>query len=230
LVFLIGCDHCKAQTYAEGSGLDDPQNKTRREFRDVLIKAINDYDPDLIAEEHHPFYLKQHQRRSVVLEVASESRICHRFCDLSPEERMNHGIGFDLPFLDHPQCGNVVQVPDHLGTISDCEWHKHDIAHRFPIREEFWIKQLGNDIHKKVIFVCGALHTSTFSKKLIEREIDMKIIQDEVGCLTTLHGSDKYKALQFVLKNGFPPICVGADPKCFCIGLQKAKTPLFQYR
>jgi peptide methionine sulfoxide reductase MsrA len=81
LVYLIGCDHVAAQTYPEGSELGDPSNKTQREFMRLLIRAVEDHRPFLIAEEYHPEFLKRRRQRSVALEVASEVRVSHRFCD-----------------------------------------------------------------------------------------------------------------------------------------------------
>lgn len=215
MVFLIGCDHCKAQTYAEDSGLDDPQNKTQLEFREVLIKAIEDYDPDLIAEEHHPDLLKAKGRRSVVLDIASEYRICHRFCDPSRSEKLELEIGEGLPHIDP---GAPFDWNSRIGTRYDA--HRHDIAHRWPIREGFWISQLRNDIYKTVIFICGALHICSFKERLESLGAKPHIIADVVGCLPTLKESDEYKALQDVRMNGFPPVTDGSDPRCFC-----TKTP-----
>jgi hypothetical protein len=212
VIYLIGCDHCKAQTYAEGSGLDDPQNKTQREFRRMLIKAIGDYDPDLIAEEHHPDLLKTKGERSVALEVASEYRICHRFCDPSQSERLKLGIGNALPHIDPAASSDWYK---RIGTEYDA--HRHDIAHRWPIREGFWISQLRDDIYKTVVFICGTLHTYTFKERLESSGVKSQVIKDSVGCVPTLGDSDAYKALQDVRVNDFPPVTDRSDSRCFCI-------------
>ena len=87
MVFLIGCDHRAAQTYPESSDLDNPQNRIQREFRLLLIRAIEKHHPSLIAEEYHPEFLKRLRQNSVAVEVASEVNITHRFCDPSLENK-----------------------------------------------------------------------------------------------------------------------------------------------
>jgi hypothetical protein len=68
MVFLIGCNHYKAQTYPDCSELVDPLNRTQSEFKERLIKAIEEFDPTLIAEEHHPEILQKRNLRSIVFE------------------------------------------------------------------------------------------------------------------------------------------------------------------
>jgi hypothetical protein len=124
VVFLIGCDHIAAQTYPEGTDLDDPQNTTQREFRELLVKAIEKHDPQLIGEEYHPEFLKRRKQRSVVIEVASMVNIYHRFCDPGLEDRKKLGISEGPPCVPPGFCyGAMYNYFDH-------EW---------PIREEFWI-------------------------------------------------------------------------------------------
>ena len=157
MIFLIGCDHRAAQTYAEGSGLDDPENNTQKEFKELLIKIIRTFYPELVAEEYDPDILKLQRRRSVAFEVASDLNICHRFCEPSPSDRCKRGIGDDLPFF-----GPCVPGDWYDRIANKQESFRHDVAHRWPIREEFWIEQLGEDIHKSILFLCGAGHRETF--------------------------------------------------------------------
>jgi hypothetical protein len=207
LVFLIGCDHCKAQTYAEDTGLDDPQNKTQREFREVLIKAIKYYDPDLIAEESHSDLLKEAKRRSVALEVASESRICHIFCEPSYSEKLKLGIGYDLTIL-----GNNIFDEWGLKITTTKAAHQHDIGHRWPIREEFWIKQLERNVHKKVLFICGAAHRWTLRRRLESTGIEVIIVRNAKRFGAARMENSHFDAYKDVRRNGFDP-----ETGCFCI-------------
>jgi hypothetical protein len=209
VVYLIVCDHVAAQTYPVGSGLDDPQNATQREFRKLLIKTIENYDPTLIAEEYDPYILKNQGRQSVALEVATERHVCHRFCEPSLSDRRELGIDEDLPFLGPLTLGEWF---DRIET--EQEAFRHDFAHRWPVREEFWIKRLGDDIHKKVLFICGAGHRETLRRRLESRGIKVKIIEKRFGA--SKMRESHFAAYRDVRRNGFPPVTDGSDSRCFC--------------
>ena len=204
MLYLVACDHDKAQTYREGTKLNGPENKTRKEFRELLIKTIEEYDPALIAEEHHPEFLKRNRLKSIALEVASERRICHRFCEPSISERRKLGIDEELPFFSPHTPGDW---SDRIGTIQ--ESYRHDFAHRWPIREEFWIAQLGEDIQKKALFICGAGHRETLRKRLETRGVEVKIIAKRFGA-ARMRESD-FAVYREIRRNGFPPAS-----GCFC--------------
>jgi hypothetical protein len=149
-------------------------------------------------------------------ELHTGTKIKHVFAEPPSAEKHKRGIGLELPFSD--LCPGVVALspPDGFQGLSNYEWHKHDIAHRFPIREDYWITQIGDEIHKSVLFICGALHICTFKERLERKDIRVDVIADSVGCLPMYKNSDAYKALQDVRKNGFPPVLIGTNSQCFC--------------
>jgi hypothetical protein len=204
MIFLVGCDHTAAQTYAEGSRLDDPKNKTQKEFRELLINTIRIYNPDLVAEEYDPSILKWKRRHSVAQEVAAEQHICHRFCEPSPSDRRELGIGDDLPFFGPSVPGNWF---DRIATPQ--ESFRHDIAHRWPIREEFWIVRLGEDINKSILFLRGAGHRETFRRRLEARGIEVRVIVKRFA-VSKMQESD-FDVYKDVRRNGFSP-----EMGCFC--------------
>jgi hypothetical protein len=195
VVFLIGCDHVAAQTYPEGSELDNPRNSTQREFRELLIRAIEKHHPFLIAEEYHPEFLKRRRQRSVAVEVASEVNISHRFCDPSLEDRERLGISDGPPCAPPGWDNREKRMQEYFLS----EW---------PIREEFWISQLGEDIHKNVLFVFGAGHRETLRRRLERRAIEVKILEKRFGVSNIWDGDfPAYRAAYRELRhNGFPPI------------------------
>ena len=197
-VYLIGCDHYDEQTYQLSKG-PDPNHF---EFKRVLYEAVQNHNPDLIAEEFHPELLKSRKRQSIALEAASELRICHRFCDPSRAERRE--LCIDVP----REC---------FEELSDYDWYRHEIAHRTPVRESFWIAQLRGDIRKKVIFICGAMHIFTFKEPLAEMNVKVEVLVDFVSCHPSLTNEEEFRALEDVLKNGFLPVTKDADPRCFCV-------------
>lgn len=169
VVFLIGCNHQKAQTYPDGSELDDPQNRIQSEFRERLIKAVEEFDPILIAEELHSCLLKSESRRSVAQEVALGKRISHRFCDMSTAEKEREGIRYPKDRI----VSEFAQLQEELDHKYYQEWLR--FYRRSPVREEFWIKQLGEDIHMRIIFICGWKHRETFRRRLESKGIEVKI-------------------------------------------------------
>jgi len=192
VVLLIACDHFAAQTFSADTELNDPLNTKRREFRELLLKSIDQFDPTLIAEEHHPEILEKRNRRSIAIEVASETNIRHRFCEPSFKDKEELGI-------NGPQSELVDKGRQATYNYFLREW---------PIREEFWIDQLGEDIHQRVLFVCGAHHRETLRRRLERRKIEVKIIEKRFGA-SKFPKSDfpAYKAAYRELRrNGFMPV------------------------
>ncbi|MGD0890432.1 MAG: hypothetical protein ABR923_02775 [Terracidiphilus sp.] len=166
MVFLIGCDHVSAQTYPEGSKLDDPSNKTQCEFKNLLIIAIEKYRPLLIAEEHHPEFLKKRRQCSIAFEVASEKNICHKFCDPSLDDRERLGIS-DGPPHAPPGWDNHKKMQDYF-------------LHEWPIREEFWISKMVEDVHRRILFIFGAGHRETLRRRFESRAIQTRIVEKKL--------------------------------------------------
>jgi hypothetical protein len=192
VVYLIACDHDKAQTYRDGSELENPQNKTQREFRELLIRNIEKYTPVLIAEEHHSEILQKRKLHSVASDIAWERGIRHRFCEPSFSDKKRLGIE-GLP-----------DVPpwDRQGAM--CGYFQRE----WPIREEFWIRRLGEDTQKSIFFICGAGHRETLRRRLERAGIKVRIIAKRFGA-QRMPASDymAYKvAYKDLRRNGFPPI------------------------
>jgi hypothetical protein len=201
VIYLTGCDHNAAQTYLEESGPDN----TQKRFRELLVKTIEKYKPELIAEEHHPEMLECQKRRSIALEVASELSILHRFCEPSRQKKNELGVGRAMTIPDTI----YFESPEHR----NFECHRHIVAHRWPIREEYWISQLGEDLHKKVVFICGAYHRWTFRKRLESRGIEVRIIEKSFGASKV--PIYQFAAYKDVRRNDFPPAeeCVCTKPQ-----------------
>jgi len=195
VVFLIGCDHIAAQTYPEGSELDNPQNSTQRAFKELLIRTIEKHDPFLIAKEYHPEFLKRRGRRSVAFKVALETNISHTFCDPSLVDRERLGISDGPPFAPPGWDNREKRMQEYFL----CEW---------PIREEFWISQLGEDIHKNVLIVLGAGHRETLRRRLERRAIEVRTLDKKFGISNIWDGDfPAYRAAYRELRsNGFKPV------------------------
>ena len=205
MVYLIGCDHRKAQNYRNGSALTDPENHGQVELKKLILSVVTRHQVCLIAEESNADVLHRSQSQSVVYEAACEAGVEHRFCDPTPEERDELSIETELPFY---------------GPCSPFEWevripsvditYRHEIAHRWPIREEFWIHSLGDDIHQNLLFICGDAHRWTFRRRLEAKGIKVELIAKRVGAERL--DQDFFNAYREVRRNGFPP-----SAGCFCV-------------
>lgn len=203
--YLIGCDHRNAQTYRNDSSLAAPENCTQAEFKKLILTSILRLRIDLIAEEANTDILRNTQRQSVVLEAACESGIAHRFCEPTWDEKNELSIEEDLPFFGPcPPPEWVERIPS-LGVS-----RRHDIAHRWPVREEFWLSCLSDKLNRNVLFVCGDAHRWTFRRRLEAKGIQVRLIAKRVGAQALPR--DYFDAYREVRQRGFPP-----STGCFCI-------------
>jgi len=205
VVYLIGCDHRTAQTYRNDSSLGAPENRGQAELKELIFATVTRYPLDLIAEEANADILRKTQRQSVVYEAACESGISHRFCEPTWDEKNELSIEEDLPFLGpSPPFDWEARVPS-TGIA-----FRHDIAHRWPIREEFWIERLGDLHDRNVLFICGDAHRWTFRRRLEAKGIEVKLIAKRVGAQRL--PQNYFEAYREVRQKGFPP-----PTRCFCV-------------
>lgn len=214
MLYLIGCDHRNAQTYRQGSSLSDPENRERAEFRDLIKAAAERYRPVLIGEEANADILRSTQRHSVVYDAADEIGIRHRFCDPTWDERSELSIEEELPFLGpNPPLEWVAVIP------SPDAAYRHEIAHRWPVREEFWIDRLGDDLKYDVLFICGDAHRWTFRLRLEAKRIEVRVIAKRVGAQPL--SQSYFAAYREVRRVGLAPVT-----GCFCVSpVSNSSTP-----
>jgi hypothetical protein len=212
MIYLAGCRHEPYQTFKPASNYFP---LAQRRFESFLRNAIEANEIDLVAEELDCEYSEQKKRQSVALNLVIELKrartIDHRYCGPTPSKRNDLGIGRGLPFIDDPvdpELSKVIQTAR--------EAHLHDIGHRWPIRENFWIERLGNDLHCDVLFICGALHVCTFASRLRAKQIPVKVLERfferPKGWLLSEGNAIEFAACKDVLRSGFPP-----DKGCFCV-------------
>jgi hypothetical protein len=92
-------------------------------------------------------------------------------------------------------------------------WDNHErlrmyFLHEWPIREEFWISQLGEDVQRRILFICGAGHRETLRRRLKRRSIEVKIVEKRFGVSNLWNGDfPAYKAAYRDLhRDGFVPV------------------------
>lgn len=205
MLYLIGCDHNRAQIYRNGTSLSDSENRGHAELKELIRAAVARYQPVQIGEEASLDVLRSAQRGSVVYDAARELGIKHRFCDPTWDERIELSIGEELPCFGsgHPsEC--VALVP------SEDAAYRHDIAHRWPVREEFWINRLGDELKSDVLFICGDAHRWTFRRRLEGKGVEVRLIKKRVGAKPLSRSF--FAAYRDVRRVGFAP-----STGCFCV-------------
>jgi hypothetical protein len=211
MIYLVGCRHKPYQTFNPASSYFP---KARNRFKSFLRSAIEVNEIDLVAEELDCEFFEREKRQSVALNLANELRntrdIEHRYCDPTPSKRCEIGIGRGLPIDDpvDPELSKLIKTKR--------EAHLHDIAHRWPVREEYWIRKLAGDLQRNVLFICGALHVCTFGSRLRTKQVPVTVLQRfferPKGWLVSDDNAIEFAACKDVLRNGFPP-----EKGCFCL-------------
>ena len=217
MVHLVGCRH-SVQTFNPVSAYFP---RAQASFKGFLRDQILRYSISLVAEElaepHDCDPNRPNRRplssvaRDLVNELQKTTDVEHRYCEPCPAEKARLGIGRGLPFIDDPCNRDLKRL-----IRSEREAHLHDIAHRWPIREKFWVEKLSKDLHREVLFVCGALHRCTFRNRLRELDIETNVItrffDHDQGLLRNHVAADELAAYRQVRRSGFPP-----ESGCSCI-------------
>jgi len=194
-----------AQTYRNRSSLTDPENRGHAELRELIRAAVARYHPMLIGEEANADILRNTQRHSVVYDAAHEIGITHRFCEPTWDKKSELSIEEDLPFLGPgPPFAWEALIPSRDAA------YRHEIAHRWPVREEFWIDSLGDDLNHDVLFICGDAHRWTFRRRLEAKSIEVRVIAKRVGAQPL--PQSYFAAYREVRRMGFAPAT-----GCFCV-------------
>jgi hypothetical protein len=56
-----------------------------------------------------------------------------------------------------------------------------EVAKYWPLREKFWLDQLGDVLDKSVIFICGDAHLESFQQLVAGTAIESQIIARRIG-------------------------------------------------
>jgi hypothetical protein len=132
------------------------------------------------------------------------------------------GIGGCLPYLCNTcDCADKKQ---RLPVADKCDSHFHEWAHRFPIREIFWLSCIAEKKDENILFICGALHRCTFRERLGQAGFKVKILKKYFG-----HDSGFMKehvcAEEFRAYVEVRRMKARINPRCFCVNL---RTPPIQ--
>jgi hypothetical protein len=190
VLHLIGVNHA-AQAQKQGTEATDEQHQ----FMHCLRLAIEQVRPALIAEEDSAEALADRQRFSLAKAIADGGSIEHRFCDPTKEQRRVLGY----------KTAEILQVELFMYDRNNLSAEERRlrafailIARYFPIRERFWLTQLGDCRDLAVIFICGDVHieTSVFKSLLAHNHIPFTILERGIG--VTDNDEPYYAAIDYL--------------------------------
>lgn len=208
ILYLVGVNH-EATRYKQARGL----TKDNLAFIDVIESTIILHSFDLLAEEEQPEYLIQYSGISLLDAIHRAHGIRHEFVDPNSRER---------EIIGYRDCGGICGLEEFRTQVShpllekdeNCghEINKiayaHEIAHQFPIRELFWLKELKKANAENVLFVCGDIHLRTFPRLLGNEGIVSEIVR---GGLGVDDSAIEYTAFELAEKNK-----MFSETHCFC--------------
>lgn len=163
-------------------GAEDSEDQ--KQFRRCIAGAIERLKPLLVAEEFSAYALEKLRREngieyeSVTKAMADSFKIEHRFCDPDADARARMGYieGTELALqiaLEGTEGLSNAEVNDRGFAI--------EIAKHWPLREKFWLDQLGDMHDMDIIFVCGDAHVDSFRELLKQNGIKSTIVSRHVG-------------------------------------------------
>lgn len=157
---MIGTKH-DYQLVRRGS--DEPGAE---QFRAVLTAVATEKGVRAIAEEMSPEGLALRKADdSVCRQVAHTLRIPHRYCDPSSHEREALGIAED----DDIRMSGFFSGRDQQAI-------ENDVSASYALREGRWLKYLLDLDAWPLLFVCGANHAGSFSKRSQVEGIDAHVL------------------------------------------------------
>src|SRR5215813_7512570 len=149
---LMGIAH-RVQSKKKGEGPSAEQ----KQFAEYLADAIKKLNPALVAEEFSEHALQKlskesrTEHESVTRQIAELCGVKYRGCDPNDEARQKIGYveGSDIALhIFMSVCGNG---------LSNAEINNRgfatEVAKYWPLRERYWLDQLGDVLDKEVIFV-----------------------------------------------------------------------------
>lgn len=154
-VYLIGVDH-----FAQWNRESDQT----RNFINYLGEQIKQHNISFIGEEFSEEALEMNSVKSTTTQdIAKQYGIKHRFCDPDTKTRKELGIPLRQEIKDNLDIKSVV-----LENSAQDKQIKEEQRTYHPVREQFWLDKIKNEIFEKAIFVCGSEHLNSF-KSLLER-------------------------------------------------------------
>lgn len=170
MIRLIGINHLAAR-YKLGT----TRSPGNIQFKDCVESAIRDSRPELLAQEDHKDFLLRGWA-FILPEIGAHFRLDREVLnvDLNKPQRKQRG------YKDEREMERIwaARRPDPWDRVVG---QAHEIAHQFPIREEHWPKALKETGARNIIFVCGDLHVTTFTRLLDREGVLFSVLMRGIG-------------------------------------------------
>jgi hypothetical protein len=152
MIHLIGINHKfgRYNSISDGNGFS-PDHIL---YKNAVELAIRELKPDLFAEEDNLAYFKDGDFSILqVLGVHYGFKPLFIDPDFKQREKINY---------KNEKALKKCWEDTHLDTFDKVQGKAHEIVHQFPVRERFWLRQLGTTNKNDILLVCGDLHIETF--------------------------------------------------------------------
>jgi len=148
------------------------------QLAESLVWLLSEIDLDLIAEEFETGILAKLSCESIAKRLADNGQIEHRFCDPDSEQRQMIGyrdyVSIFHDLLNH----NEDNLQDNELLVKA---RAIEVGRFFPVREEYWLQQIGDLIDGAVAFVCGDAHIDGFESLLRSKGILSRVVERGIG-------------------------------------------------
>lgn len=179
MLHIIGVAH-RAQSRRPGT----EETQAQQDFFRCLTQTIQDVHPTVVGEEDSEEALAERHEISIAEELADEEGIEHRFCD------PNRGQRQALHYRDGQELELEIFWTDDEGLPND-EIHLKaraiEFGRYFPIRERFWLGQLGGCRDRNAVFICGNAHIEGFVALLDREGVRYRIVERGIGVTNEEH-------------------------------------------
>jgi hypothetical protein len=178
MFYLIGVEHSVQSISKDGVETTD-----HTAFRVCLEESIELYKPVIVAEEYSndalgaAGLLKRTSQDFFTKKIASAAGVTHMLCD--PDIKTKAEMGYQekhgwahhldalwerIPYSDRALLSSVLEI-----------------AKDFPLRENYWLRELRDFRQEDVVFICGDSHVETFAERLGKEKISYKIVKRRIG-------------------------------------------------
>lgn len=178
MIYLIGVEH-RVQSIA----VDSEETADHTKYRRCLEQTIRTHRPAVVAEEYSDdalskaTFVKNTPQEFFTRKITRACNVEHLLCDTDLKTKCSMGYqgesGWQMLLLDlwTPQSQSEMEL---LGAALE-------VLKDFPLRENYWLRQLEQVLLHEVVFVCGDYHVDTFGNRLKENGIQSQVVEREIG-------------------------------------------------
>jgi len=163
MIYILGVNEHRYQA------INLNNNPYEREFRECVLNQVRSKQIGHLAEEMNDEALQRENgaQESVCRKIARDLELTHTMCEPNMQERQ--------------QIGYINKRWEEFAFEADTNEEvnaAYSAFHReqWRIRENFWFERLRPHLDKQILFICGAQHSTRFSKLLNSKGVKNRII------------------------------------------------------